>query len=306
MPATAQRKLSGKHVIVLGCGYVGSAVAREAAAEGARVTALTRNAGTAAALRADGIAAVVADLAGSEWHDAIPGAGALVLNCVSSGGGGLDAYRHSYVGGMESTVAWARKRGPAETIVYTSSTSVYPQGGGAVVDETAPTDGAGERGAILREAERRLAEAGPAVCARWFVLRLAGIYGPERHHFVDQVRAGEAGGTGEHRMNLIHRDDIVAAVRAAWTAPAEAPSAIYNGADDAPTRKAEVVAWVAARLGVPMPRFTGEAISARRGQTPDRVIANGKLKAELGWAPRFPTFREGCESFLSRQPAPAR
>ncbi len=302
MDVPAQRKLSGRSVVVLGCGYVGTAVARAALADGARVTALTRNAGVADGLAREGIATVVADLAGDTWHGRIPGAGALVLNCVSSGGGGLEAYRHSYVGGMESTVAWARGCGGADTIVYTSSTSVYPQGDGAVVTEASPTDGAGERGAILREAERRLADAGPGVCARWFVLRLAGIYGPERHHFVDQVRAGEAAGTGEHRMNLIHRDDIVGAVRAAWVAPAGAASAILNGADDAPTPKAEVVAWLAARLGVPVPRFTGVALSARRGQTPDRVIANARLKAVLGWAPRFPTFREGCESFLSRRP----
>lgn len=306
MSPAAQRKLYGKQVVVLGCGYVGSAVARAAVAAGATVTALTRNETTAAALRAEGVAMVTADLAGDGWHGAIEGAGALVLNCVSSGGGGLEAYRHSYVGGMASAVAWARKRGPAETIVYTSSTSVYPQGDGAVVDETAATEGAGERGTILREAERRLESAGPDVCARWFVLRLAGIYGPERHHFVDQVRAGEAAGTGAHRMNLIHRDDIVAAVVAAWTAPAATGSAVLNGADDAPTRKAEVVAWVAERLGVPLPRFSGEASSSRRGQTPDRVIANGKLKSVLGWVPRFPTFREGCESFLSRRPGAAR
>jgi nucleoside-diphosphate-sugar epimerase len=306
MSLPAQRKLSGKQVVVLGCGYVGTAVARAAHAEGARVTALTRNPVTAAALEADGVAVVTADLAGEAWHGAIGAAGALVLNCVSSGGGGLDAYRHSYGGGMESTLAWAGRRGPADTIVYTSSTSVYPQGGGATVDETAPTDGAGERGAILRAAEARLEAAGQGVCARWFVLRLAGIYGPERHHFVDQVRAGEAAGTGEHRMNLIHRDDIVTAVLAAWTAPTEVGSAICNGADDAPARKAEVVAWVAERLGVPVPRFSGEALSVRRGQTPDRVIANGKLKRVLGWQPRFPTFREGCESFLSRRPGPAR
>jgi len=135
---------------------------------------------------------------------------------------------------------------------------------------------------------------------RAFVLRLAGIYGPERHHLVEQVRAGEVAGVGEHRLNLIHRDDAVAAIVACFAAPVDLASAVFNVADDEPTRKADVVAWLAARLGVPVPRFTGAATATRQAVTPDRVIVNAGLKASLGWQPQFPTFREGYDSFLSR------
>ena len=51
--------LSGKRLVIFGCGYVGSAVARAARAAGARVEALTRNPEKAAALRASGLARVV-------------------------------------------------------------------------------------------------------------------------------------------------------------------------------------------------------------------------------------------------------
>lgn len=299
MSAAAEDIFSGKHLVVFGCGYVGAALATQAVARGLRVTALTRNAAKATLLREVGIEAVVADLATAEWHPRIAGAPAFAVNCVSSGGGGIEGYRRSYVDGMASIVAWSRAQGAPGTLVYTSSTSVYPQDGGVVVDEAASTAEAGERGQILLEAERLLRDGTPAE-ARWFILRLAGIYGPGRHHLLEQVRAGEAAGLGAHRLNLAHRDDIVAALWACLGAPPAVGNQVFNVADDAPTAKAEVVAWLAAQLGVPVPRFTGEPAGTRRAVTPDRTIANGRIKTTLGWAPRYPSYREGYANLLSR------
>ncbi len=296
--------------MVFGCGYLGGAVARAARARGLRVTALTRNAPQAAALRAEGIATLEADLAHDAWHAPLAAAGPvdLVLNTVSSGGGALENYRRSYVEGMVSIARWAATLPAApRTFVYTSSTSVYPQEGGVAVDENAPTAGAPPRGALLLEAERVLREgvATAAPGARWFILRLAGLYGPARTHLIEQIRTGEVAGIGTHRLNLIHRDDAVAAIAACFDAPPAVRHEVFNVADDAPAPKLEVAAWLAARLGVPAPRFTGEPVSARRGLTPDRVILNAKLRAVLGWRPRFPSFREGYENILSPR-APGR
>ncbi len=290
--------LAGKRLVIFGCGYVGAAVAERARAAGARVTALTRNEAKAAALRAAGLEVVVADLAGDRWHAQIAGGADGVLNCVGSGGGGADAYRRSYVDGLRSILAWARARGAAGTLVYTSSTSVYAQGDGAIVDETQPTIASGDRAAVLIEAEQLVRDSG-AAARRWWILRLAGIYGPGRLHLLEQVRAGEVAGVGAHHLNLIHRDDIAAAVLAALTAPPALGNEALNLADDGAARKAEIVAWLAARLGVPPPRFTGAPAGGRRAITPDRVIANARAKAVLGWRPAWPTFREGAASLLS-------
>jgi nucleoside-diphosphate-sugar epimerase len=293
--------LHGKRLVILGCGYVGTAVACEALRAGLRVEALTRNPGRAEELAALGVPTVVDDLAADTWHGRLAPGADLVLNCVSSGDGGLDGYRRSYVEGMRSILTWAH-RDPVGTVVYTSSTSVYPQDGGVVVDEEAPTEGADETGRILLEAEELLRR-GSSACGRWFILRLAGIYGPGRHHLLDQVRAGtaEIAGSGAQHLNLAHRDDICAAVFAAFTTPASLPGGIFNVADDAPAPKAEVVRWLAEQLGRPAPRFTGGAGSARRGfaAPPDRLISNAKFKAQLGWQPRYPSFREGYAALLS-------
>lgn len=274
-------------------------MARTAVALGARVLAVTRNAKTAELLRVDGIDVLVADLASNSWHDEIAGGADFLLNSVGSGGRGIESYRRSYVAGMESIVAWARRAGPIGTAVYTSSTSVYPQGGGAMVDENCGTGSGEERAQVLLEAES-IFRAGSGAWRRGFGLRLAGIYGPGRHSLLDQVRSGEVAGTGEHRLNLIHRDDAAAAILACWSAQPEVAGDVFNVADDEPHRKGEVVNWLAAKLAVPAPRFSGTARLPSRGVTPDRVIVNAKLKARLGWRPRFPTFREGYTSFLSR------
>ena len=320
--------LRDKRLVIFGCGYIGTAVAREALASGMKVEALTRNPERATELATMGVNAVVADLAADSWHERIARGPEFVLNCVSSGGWGIEGYQRSYVGGMRSILSWA-KRSPVGTVVYTSSTSVYPQTGGVVVDETdaiqvlsvqRPDDmggtqpppeatagrapmphGASETGRVLLEAEALLREAGDA-CRRWFILRLAGIYGPGRHHLLDQIRNGtaEMAGSGAQHLNLAHRDDIVAAIWAAFASPSSVSNRIFNVTDDAAATKAEVVQWLAAQLGRTPPRFSGGAASTRCGfvEQPDRLISNARLKAELGWQPKYPSFREGYRQIL--------
>lgn len=288
--------LTRKHVVVFGAGYVGGAVARCVCAAGGMVTALTRNPIRAAALKQAGIRTVVADLAAATWWNAMPVRPDFVLNAVSSGGGGVEGYRASYVDGLRSMLAWAQTtQGAAGRLVYTSSTSVYAQSGGQRVDELLPAEPVDERGKILREAEE--------LAVRWsggsVVLRLAGIYGPERHHLLDRLRTGELTipGSGQHRLNLIHRDDIVDAVMHAWSHPTP-PAPIYNVADDGAVTKAELVHWLAEQLCLDRPEFAGGTVPGRRPNPPDRVIANDRIKQDLGWRPHYPTFREGYAAIL--------
>lgn len=290
--------LAGRHLVIFGCGYVGAAVARWAATAGLHVTALTRNAASAVLLREIGVEAVVADLAGHTWHAEVRAAPEFAVNCVSSGGGGTEAYRHSYLQGTESIAAWVAGHGAVGTFLYTSSTSVYPQGDGLLVDEQMPVTAATDRAQVLIDTEDRVKSSARG-WGRWFILRLAGIYGPGRHQLLDQVRSGEVAGSGEHHLNVIHRDDIVSAIAACLTAPTALANEVFNVADDGQARKSEITAWLACELGLPPPRFSGLPSGGRRAVTPDRVIANRKVKSMLGWQPRYPTFREGYAKLLS-------
>jgi len=319
MPAPTQPLFTQNRLFILGCGYLGQHVAREALRRGMRVTALTRNDSQAAALRAAGLDVIVADLASDDWHALAPREVDCVLNCVSARsdkqvdtGQRARAQKKGlrpYVDGMRSLTSWARKAARVGTVVYTSSTGVYPQGGGALVDEDSPTapPDSDTRAGILTAAEQILQRDCPPAPSRWFILRLAGLYGPGRSHLLDQVLGNSAtlAGPVSQRLNLVHVEDAAAAIWAAFAAPAALANRIYNVADDAPAPKREVLAWLAAQVGVPLPDFDNAVLSfsaalpARRRVVPDRIISNARLKHELGWQPRYPDYRAGYAKMLS-------
>lgn len=300
--AEGRRKL-----VVFGAGYVGGALARRALANGWRVVALTRNSETAAELRAAGAEVVVAELASESWWSAseLAGGADRVAVTVSAGGGGAEGYRRSYVEGLRSVIGWGRRvleQGALGKLIYTSSTSVYPQDGGVRVTEADAVGSEAETVRALVEAER-IAGEWPGEGA--IGLRLAGIYGPGRIHLVEQVRSGEVAGRAETRLNLIYRDDILGAMEAAFERGAgsgeqgaRGGAEVFNLCDEGEATKGEVVAWLAARLGVPMPRFTGMPAGGRRAVTPDRIIDGTKARTVLGWRPRWPSFREGYAEVL--------
>lgn len=275
----------GKQLIILGAGYLGTQLAKEAMAQGWEVSALTRNEATANHLKGLGLAAVVvAHLQEDNWHTALPPYVDAVVNCVSAADPSLDGYRLSYVQGQKSILKWAAN-GNIATYIYTSSTGIYPQGGGADVDETAPLVGLKPKGLILLGAEELVRS---AVCfKRHFVLRLSGIYGPGRHYMLDQLKSGNTTFFGNPHtiLNSIYRDDAVSAILAAMNAPEILMSATYNVSSGERITKKNLLDYLAQRLGVDAPRFDpplNEDISM-----PNRYIVAQKIRETLSWTPRY-------------------
>lgn len=296
------QSLTGKRLIVFGCGYVGSAIALAAASRGAEVTTLTRNTEKAARLRELGLRVLEADLTSNAWHTSLEGAYDFAANTISASASTPEAYRAAYVGGMQSILAWAQGH-RIGTMLYTSSTGVYPQGMGAQVDETASTEGASATGRVLLEAEAMLRAANMNAVERSFILRCAGIYGPGRHHLLNALRAGTTTFPGQPdcRLNLIHRDDIVSAALACFTAPRTIGSDVFNLADGAPSTRAEVLRWLARAVGAGEPAFDQTVMNSRRGgePTPDREIVAEKIRHVLTWKPRYSDFRAGYAAILN-------
>jgi nucleoside-diphosphate-sugar epimerase len=287
-------------VMIFGCGYIGTALAERLIESGVRVGALTRNAQQVKALRAMGVHEVVqAGVHETGWQEQVAGGYQSIVNCVSSAGGGLEGYRLSYLEGQKRILEWASVH-PPQSYIYTSSSSVYPQEGGVLVDEDSDTRKAPPTGQVLLESEHILANA--AADQNWYVLRLAGIYGPGRHYLLDQLRkaSGPIPGRGDYSMNMIHRDDAVTAILHALSGVA-APG-IYNICDNDPCLKEQVLSYLATKLGLPIPSFdpaqVSERLKRRGGRMPDRRISNRKARALLGWAPEYPSFREGYGALL--------
>jgi nucleoside-diphosphate-sugar epimerase len=236
---------------------------------------------------------LVGDITRPETLAALPGDFDWVVNCVSSTHGGAEDYRRVYLEGAHNLIQWLAARPPAK-FVYTSSTGVYGQNDGSLVDETAPTDPPTETSRVLVETEQVVLRAAREGSFPAVVLRVAGIYGPGRGWWFKQFLAGEARleGTGSRTLNMIHRDDVGGCIIAALERGR--PGEIYNAVDDEPVTQREFFVWLAAQLNRPLPPSVAEDVEAgrKRGVTNKRV-ANVKLHAELGYNFKFPTFREG-------------
>jgi nucleoside-diphosphate-sugar epimerase len=182
-------------------------------------------------------------------------------------------------------------------IVYYSTIGVYGDHGGAWVDETSATLTRTARGLARLEDEARWAAAGRMRGAEVDVLRLAGIYGPGRNALVN-LRLGEARRIIKpgQVFNRAHVDDIAQISSLALTRGLK--GVIWNVADDEPARPQDVIAYGAALLSVEPPPeepFDGARLSpmAREFYADNKRVSVAKAKAELGFAPAYPTYREG-------------
>ncbi|SPE51070.1 NAD-dependent epimerase/dehydratase [Verrucomicrobia bacterium] len=284
--------------LVVGCGYVGLALGAELAKRGHEVVGLRRTAASQSELKAAGIRLLLADITKPEYLAKCDPAYDWVANCVASSGGGPEEYRAVYLQGTRNLLAWL-SAAPPKKFVYTSSTSVYAQTDGSVVTETSPAEPAVETAKTLLETERVLLAAAHGSSFPAVILRVAGIYGPGRGHWLKQYLKGEATieGAGDRVLNMIHRDDVVGAILAALDRGR--PGEIYNAVDDEPVRQRDLFQWLAGRLRRPLPVSSPveENASSKRGLTSKRV-SNDKIKVELGHRFKHPTFREGLEAEL--------
>lgn len=288
-------------VLIVGCGYVGLPFGAELAKLGHEVHGLRRTAEGAAELEAAGIKPLTGDITKPDDLAVLPGPYDWVVNLVSSSKGGPEIYQQVYVDGMRNLIAWLRGQAtPLKKFVYTSSTSVYGQADGSAVKETSPTEPKSPTSQLLVEAEKVLIEAAqqgfPGV-----VLRVAGIYGPDRGHLFQKFCRNEARieGDGLRIINMIHRTDVVGCIVAALKSGRSGE--VYNVVDDEPVTQTNFYRWLAETLGKAMPpHATDDELSTRKRGETSKKVQNRRLKVELGYQFKFPTFRQGYTTEIKR------
>jgi len=277
-------------VLIIGCGYVGMALGTELVRQGHEVFGLRRADIADGDLKAAGIVPLKADITKREDLARLPTDFDWVVNCVSSSRGSVEDYRAVYLGGMRNLIE-RLSANPPRKFVYTSSTSVYGQTDGSIVTEVSLAEPLADTACVLVESERLLLQAAaqnfPAV-----ILRVAGIYGPGRGYWFKQFLRGDVRieGKGERFLNMVHRDDVVGAIITALEKGRTGQ--VYNVVDDEPVRQLELFEWLARTSGTEMPAFVEIEEERKRGRTNKR-ISNRKLKTELGFQLKYPTFREG-------------
>ena len=156
------------------------------------------------------------------------------------------------------------------------------------------------RGRARIEDEARWTAAAKTRGAETDILRLAGIYGPGRNALVN-LRRGEARRIVKRGQvsNRAHVDDIAQISSLALTHGLKGQ--IWNVADDEPAAPQDVIVYAANLLGVAPPPeepFDGARLSpmAREFYADNKRVSIAKAKAELGFAPAYPNYREGLRA----------
>jgi nucleoside-diphosphate-sugar epimerase len=261
--------------VVFGAGYLGRAMLDEAKRRGFAVAATSRSPERRAALEAAGIAAVdPADA--SALAAAVGKASAIVVTAPPEG--------HGCPGAKALLPALTASGAYPDWIGYVSSTAVYGDRNGGWVFEDDALNAASLEGARRVRAEADWFDAGRSV--------------------VDRLRDGSARIVRKpgQVFNRIYIDDAVEGLFASMERPR--PGATYNLVDDAPSAVDVVMADAARRMGMPQPpevNWTDPSVSEgmRRFYLDCKRISNARAKAELGWRPGHPTWREGLEAILA-------
>ncbi len=275
-------------LVILGCGYVGTRLAKTALAQGRTVRVCSRSTGRLQPLAALGAEVKFLD-ASTPKH---------FTSALASMHGATVVYSIPPVatlppGHAMRAALQAAYGGGASCFIYFSSCGLYgdqPDDDTWIDEDTPLSPDAAMHNVRSDEAE---VERAPFERLRTVMLRLAPVYGPGRG-VRTRMRRGDYKilDDGQHVTSRIHVDDVARIVAAAEQ---KAPSkSIYLVGDDEPTTQGAYAAWLAERLGVPLPPYRqmyepGKARVAHR----NRKIRNAKLKRELELELRYPSFRDG-------------
>ena len=283
--------------LIIGCGYLGGRVARVWLERGDTVWALTRSADGGRRFEQLGIQPLLGDVTQPASLESLPECDT-VLHAVGFDRNAGPSKRDVYVDGLGHVLDRTIDR--CDRFLHVSSTSVYGQQAGEDVDESSVCQPEHEAGLICVAAEQavgsRLSESRTTSGS---VLRLAGIYGPDRLlSRIEAIRAGQAlPGPADAWLNLIHVDDAVRAVIAAADAATLQP--VYLVSDDRPIRRRDYYARLASLLDASAPEFDDAAVGQHTHGLGKRCC-NARLKSDLGVELQFPTIDEGLPHAISQ------
>ncbi|RZJ05000.1 MAG: SDR family NAD(P)-dependent oxidoreductase [Brevundimonas sp.] len=281
-------------LLVFGGGWLGQAAARETLRRGGRAVLTSRDADTRAALIADGFDAID-PVDATALTGAVADASAILITAPPEANGcpGLKALLPA----ITASGSWP------DWIGYVSSTAVYGDRAGGWALEDSELNAASLEGARRVRAERDWLDAGQGMGLTVQLFRLPALYGPGRSP-LDRLRDGTARLVRKpgQVFNRIHVDDAVSGLFASMARPR--PGAAYILCDDEPAPADVVIDGAARRLGVPVPPevdLDDPSVSdaMRRFYLDSKRLSNARAKAELGWRPRYATWREGLDALLA-------
>lgn len=285
------------YALVVGCGYVGRRLVARLRSR-FDITAIVRTPGSLASLEKDGISTMLLDLDRVRTTIRLPERldQEVIFYLVPPPSAGESDLR------LDRFLQLATV--PPRTFVYLSTTGVYGDANGERVDESTPIKPQTDRARRRVSAEEMTRVWCNERHVRRVVLRVPGIYGPDRLP-VERLRRREPMVSKEDAgiSNRIHVDDLVEACIRCVTNP-EARG-IYNVTDGNSCSSTEFAEKVAALTGLPPP----PQVSMEEAQltfSPERLsfvnesrrVSNERMLKHLGVRLRFSDIEEGIRASL--------
>jgi nucleoside-diphosphate-sugar epimerase len=303
-----------------GTGVVGRRLVPQLAARGHQVTATTTSAAKLGALERLGAAGVVmdgldAESVGAAVAAARPDAIVHQMTAISPAHAGPPDLRHPdrwFAGtialrteGTDHLLAAARAAGDPHVVAQSYASWNGIRTGGWVKTEEDPLDP--EDGSPARAGAAAIGYLEDAVIkADGAVLRYGALYGPgATDDQVELVRRRQfpVVGGGAGYSSWVHLDDAASATVLAVEQHARG---VFNIVDDEPAPAREWLPALAASAGArpPMrvPRWLARLLAGEMAvtmMTEGRGFANAKARRELGWEPRYPSWRQGFRDGLA-------
>lgn len=292
-----------QNILIVGSGDVARRILSQLAPR-ARVYALLRDAGRAADWRAAGATPVLADLDDRASLARLAGLADGILHLAPPPGTGLRDTRTRNL-----LAALGKGKSLPRSLVYVSTTGVYGDCSGAVIDETRRLQPESARAGRRVDAECCLRAWGARNGVAVSILRAPGIYAADRLP-VERLHKGTPAliESDDVFTNHIHADDLAAACIAALRHGRA--NRTYNAVDDSDLKMADYFDRVAAAFALPKaPRLS--RAEAERMLSPiqmsfmreSRRIGNRRLKNELKLRLAFPSVADGIADALARRNA---
>ncbi len=291
MPARFRRP----RLLIVGCGDIGLRVAGQLGAR-MRVIALTSSPGRMDELRTRGILPVLGDLDQPRTLARLAGVATRVVHLAPPPGEGWTDPR------TRALVAVLRRRNPPQVVVYGSTSGVYGDCAGAVVNETRTTRADTPRSRRRVDAERAVRFLGRSSGVRSSILRIPGIYAPDRPGGTPRTRLLKGTpvlvAADDVYTNHIHADDLArACIAAMWRGR---PQRIYNVNDDSQMKMGDYFDLAADLYGLPrpprVPRSTAHnelPLMLLSFMAESRRMDNSRLKRELRLKLGYPSVAVG-------------
>jgi nucleoside-diphosphate-sugar epimerase len=261
------------NIAIIGCGYVGCAIAQHWQQNSHFVITAT----TTTSQRIPTLEKVAQKVILTKGNDlnklinVIQNQDTVLLSVGAKSG---DVYAETYLETAKTLVTALEQNSHVKQLIYTGSYPVYGDKNGELVDETTPAIPTTPNGEILKATEDvLLAASHPHL--RVCILRLGGIYGIDREliKIFNRVPGTTRPGDGSDITNWIHLDDIVGAIEFARK---QQLSGIYNLVDDAHLSSKELLDTLFAKHHLPQVTWDNTVKSNRPYNA---KVSNQKIKA---------------------------